>query len=252
MTAAKLAFVILLSTVSPWAQRIPAGTALPVTLDSTLDARKVKTDQTISATVRQDVPLSPAPMLEDGTKIPARSHVYGRVLDVGKKADGGSYIRIAFSRVRAKGVDIPVVTSLRALAFWLDVRDAQLPTHVPYRGEGPYNWNTLQIGGDVVYRGGGHVMAGDQVVGVPVANVGVLAELTPVNKPGCEAGSEHRRLALWVFSSSACGAYGFGGEVEVGHAGDREPVGEIVLHSPGNVNVHSGSALLLITTEAPQ
>ena len=244
MTGVKIVVAVLLSAAIVRAQQIPSGTALPVVLNSALDVNKVKSGQPISATIAQNVPL------QSGAKIRDRSRVNGRVLQVGKNPDGSSYLRLRFDQVHAYGRDIPVTTSLRAVASPWEVQEAQLPKRTPARGESPANLTTIQVGGDVVYRGGGHVMHYDQVVGDPVYGGGVLAELT--SESGCASGSGQRRLALWVFSSSACGAYGFVDDLDIAHAGDADPIGEIVLRSKKDVHVPTGSGMLLITTEAPQ
>ena len=246
MTGLKVIVAILLWATCVSGQEIPSGTALPITLSSTLDATKVKPGQPIAGSIAQDVPLP------SGAKIRAGSRVNGRVLQAGLLPAGGSYLRIRFDRVRAHsdGRAIPVTTSLRALASPWAVQEAQLPKHSPYRRESPANWTTVQVGDDVVYRGGGHVMHGDAVVGDPVRD-GVLAELTAEPESGC-AGSAHRRLALWVFASSACGAYDFVDDLAITQAGDTNPIGEIVLQSKKNVKIPTGSALLLITTEDSQ
>lgn len=246
MTGVKIVVAVLLSAAIVRAQQIPSGTALPVVLDSTLDVNKVKSGQPISATIAQNVPL------HSGAKIRDRSHVNGRVLQVGKNPDGSSYLRLRFDQVHANGRDIPVTTSLRAVASPWEVQEAQLPKRTPVRGESPANLTTIQVGGDVVYRGGGHVMHYDQVVGDPVYGGGVLAELTSEPESGCASGSGQLRLALWVFASSACGAYGFSDDLDIAHAGDANPIGEIVLQSKTDVHVPTGSGMLLITTEAPQ
>ena len=227
------------------AQEIPSGIALPITLSSTLDATKVKPGQPISGSIAQDVPLP------SGAKLRSGSRVNGRVLQAGLMSDGGSYLRIQFDQVRDHGRAIPITTSLRALASPRAAQQAQFPKHTPYRGESPANWTTVQVGDDVVYRGGGHVMHGDAVVGDPVRD-GVLAELTSEPESGCATGSDHRRLALWIFASSACGAYDFFDDLQITHPGDANPIGEIALQSRQNVKVPAGSALLLITTEGPQ
>jgi hypothetical protein len=144
---------------------------------------------------------------------------------------------------------IPVVTSLLALASPVEVYHAQLPPYSPPRGETPANWTTVQIGGDVVYRGGGPVTHDNEVVGEPVPG-GVLAELHAVPSAGCVTDSGKRRLALWLFSSDACGAYGFD-DLAIAHTGPRSPIGEIVLSSKNVVKVPSGSGMLLITVAAP-
>jgi hypothetical protein len=172
--------------------------------------------------------------------------VNGRVLQAGTKVGGRTYIRLRFDLVAANGRDIAITTSLRAVASPREVQEAELPKHGPILGESPANWTTTQVGDDVVYRGGGHVMNDAKVVGDPVKD-GVLAVLLAVPRAGCETASGDRRLALWVFSSSACGAYGFFGRLDIAHAGNSSPMGEIVLESKKNVHVDIGAAMLLIT-----
>jgi hypothetical protein len=241
MTRLKILVALFVSAAIACAQEIPSGTALPVVLTSTLDVQKVKSGQPIAGSTEQDVPLP------SGARIRAGSRVNGRVLQAGMNSDGSSYVHITFDRVRSNGRDIPVSTSLRALASWWAVKNAQLPTRTPTRGESMATWTTVQVGDDVVYRGGGHVMHQDMVVGDPIDG-GVLAELISVPEQGCGTDSGGRRLALWVFASCACGAYGFD-ELEIAHAGDTNPIGEIVLRSKKKVQVRGGSGLLLITTE---
>lgn len=234
-----LAVLLLLATALACAQEIPPGTALPVELNSTLDSNKVASGQAISAIVSQDVPLP------SGGRIRSGSRVNGRVLQVGSKPGGGAFVRLRFDQVLSKDRNLQVSTSLRALASPYEVQEAQLPKTGPVERDAAASWITVQVGEDVVYRGGGHVMHDSQIVGDPVKD-GVVSVLLPVPKPGCENGSGDRRLAVWVFASSACGAYGFR-FLEISHAGNDEPVGEIVLQSKKTVHLGTGTALLLIT-----
>ena len=74
---------------------------------------------------------------------------------------------------------------------------------------------------------------------------GVLGKLNS-NAPcrGAIAGNDHPQ-ALWLFSTDACGVYGFSG-LSIEHAGRTNPVGNIVLASKaGKLNIMSGSGLLL-------
>ena len=246
MSALRIATsMLLISAAIAGAQEIPPATALPVTLNSTLDVRKVVPGQPITARIAQDVPLP------SGGRIRAGSRVNGRVLQAGTKVGGRTYIRLRFDQVGANGRDIAITTSLRAIASPREVQDAQLPQHGPILGESPANWTTTQVGDDVVYRGGGHVMHDAKVVGDPVKD-GVLAVLLAVPRAGCETASGDRRLALWVFSSSACGAYGFYGRLDIAHAGNSSPMGEIVLESKKKAHVDTGSAMLLITVSTIQ
>lgn len=97
-------------------------------------------------------------------------------------------------------------------------------------------------------------MDGENVVGEPVSD-GVLSRVRPNPEGNCPGsnGSNDRPQALWVFSSNACGAYGFSG-LTIAHAGRKDPAGEIVLASNNdrNLNIRSGSGMLLRVTSAPE
>lgn len=245
MAGVKILVALVLGTAAmACAQEIPGGTALPLRLGWTIDSNKVTAGQAISAFVAQDVPLP------SGGKLKSGSRVNGRVLQIGNKLGWGVFMRLRFDQVQTKAQAIPITTSLRALASPREVEEAQLPKTGPVVRDPGANWITVQIGDDVVYRGGGHVMNDAKVVGDPVKD-GVMSVLLPVAKPGCEAGSGDRRMAVWVFGSAACGVYGFR-FLEVSHAGDKDPVGEIVLQGKKNVKLDAGSGLLLVVTEAPR
>jgi len=235
-----VAAILLWAVLGTYQTVVPPGTALPISLDCTLDARKVKPGQSISGTIAQDVPLG------DRGKIREGSHVTGHVLDAGRNADGSSYIRIRFDRLRAKNWDeMPLITTLRAVASPWEVEEAQLPKVGPMINPNPASWTTYQVGGDAVYRGGGPVMHGRVKIGEPAAG-GVLAQLVSVAEPGCRIENGGRKMALWVFGSAACGVYGFFDDLDVGLPGDSDPLGDIVLESENNVRVPTGTGMLLI------
>lgn len=68
--------LIVFATQSLAQSAIPAGTILPVRLNSSLNSRKVKPGQLVTARVAQDVPLS------SGSKIHAGTKVIGHIVDV--------------------------------------------------------------------------------------------------------------------------------------------------------------------------
>jgi hypothetical protein len=218
---------------------IPLGTILPIRLNS-LSSEKNKTGDLIKARIMQDVPL------ENGWKLRAGSSVLGRVVEVQPASSGKAKLALEFDTVvRGKG-RIPVRTHLRAVASTLEVEFAQIPPIGPSESD-VYNWlPTTQIGGEVVYGKGGEVTNGDRVVGRSV-NDGILAQ--PNSKEGskCRGPVEgnDRPQAFWVFSSDACGAYGFS-NLTISHAGRTDPQGKIVLVSEhGPVKIRSGSGMLL-------
>jgi len=225
------------------AQQIPPGTALPVMLNSNLDARKDKPGRKISARIMQEV------QLPDGATIPAGSHIAGHVQRVnGPTATAPSRLAFQFDQLNSRGHSLPLTTSLRAVASMTEVFEAQLPTsNFDEYGTSIADWTTIQVGGDAVYRGAGKVISPDnRVVGSATIGGDVTARLAAVPDRGCRGQVEgnDREQALWVFSTTACGTYGFA-DLKITHAGRTNPKGEIVLESPTNVQIRGGSGLLL-------
>jgi hypothetical protein len=224
---------------------IPAGTILPLELKSSLNSRKMRVGQVLNARVMQDVPLS------NGSTIHAGAKVVGHVAEVLSPTDrhgaqlSFQFDTLEYSKHRAH-VRARITTNLRALASMMEVEEAQLPKSGPDRGTSQNAWTTEQIGGDVVYRGGGPVANGLRVVGKPTAN-GVLVRVA--SKPGTKCRGDidgnDQPQALWLFSSDACGTYGFS-DLTISHAGRTAPMDQITLTAArGHFNVRSGSGLLL-------
>lgn len=216
---------------------LPPGTIVPVSLDKSLDARKSHAGQEIRATVMQDVP---------GTAIRRRARVVGHVVQVSTAKDGSVSLELRFDFVKMNGTMAPLRASLRALASFMEVEEAQLPEDSSDRGLTPETWTTQQIGGEQVYRGGGSVMVGMAAVGEPTP-WGILA--TPRTQPGrpCRGvvGENRQPQAMWLFSSDACGVYGFD-NVRIKQAGGMATEGTIILTSTtGKLILYSGSGLLL-------
>ena len=225
---------------------IPAGTILPVALRSSLNSKKSKAGQAITARIMQDVPLS------TGEKLPAGSKVIGHVIEVSEAENGGVRLSLRFDTLVTRKRRIPINTSLRALASSMSVWEAQLPFTGPDRGTSEDSWTTVQVGGDeVVYRAGGPVVEGHQIVGRPTMD-GVLVRVDSVPGMKCqgELNSNDRLQALWVFSSDACGTYGLP-HVAIERAGRSNPVGNIVLCSDtAGLNIRGGSGMLLRVNSA--
>ena len=226
---------------------IPPGTILPVRLGS-LSSEKTKRGDVIKARVMQVVPL------ENGLKLRAGSTVLGRVIDVisaqpGQKAS----LTIRFDTIVSGKESIPITTHLRAIASTLEVEFAQVPPIGPGESD-VFDWlTTVQVGGEVVYGKGGEVYNHGRVVGRSVYD-GVLAQVNAQTGTKCQGPIEgnDRPQAFWVFSSDACGTYGFP-SLTIGHAGRTEPQGEIVLVSErGAIKIRSGSGMLLRVQSSEQ
>lgn len=220
---------------------IRPGTILPVQLNNSISSKKAKPGQIVTARIMQSVPL---PRWQ---KIRAGSKVIGHIVST-ERATGsaGGRVTVRFDSVVIEGKTVSIRTNLRAIAGPLEVEDAQVPEWGADRGTSLAAYTTVQIGGEVVYRGGGHVQDGNVRVGVPVAG-GVLARVSADPQGRCRDGvaGNDAPQALWVFSSTACGVYGIS-RLEIVQAGRDEPEGKIVLASTsGDVNVRSGSGMLL-------
>ncbi len=214
---------------------VASGTILPISLDGTLRSDHARVGQPVRATVMQSIP---------GTRIRRGARLIGEVTAVTPAPHPSLTLR--FTEIEQRGGTIPVAVSLRAMASLLEVEEAQTPEDMSMRGTVPQNDTTRQIGGQQVYRGGGPVAEGMTPVGKPVA-YGMVA--LPLSRPGraCRAEVAENRTpqAFWVFSSDACGLFGYHG-VSVAHAGRVAPSGQIVFTSAGRKLVlQSGSGMLL-------
>jgi len=236
-----LVVLALLLGTGSFAQELPVGTMLPVQLNTTLRAGKLKPGDHVSGKLAQYVDVN-------GVRLPRGTDVTGKVVQaIG--VSGGSPARLAlvFDRVRIQGREVPIITSLRALASMMAVFDAQLPSNlIDDYGSTIRDWNTIQIGGQAVYRGDGKVMDGSDVV----ARATTVGEVfgTPKTWPWSACARDRASNTIqsfWVFSTDACGVYGLEG-LKLAHAGRTEPVGEIVLESPRKLEIRGGSGWLLM------
>jgi hypothetical protein len=220
------------------ADPIPAGTILPLSLNSTVRSDKSQNGATITATVMQDVPLEGGEILSKGTK------VTGHVVEVSAPGKGSdeSEISFQFDQIRLGELTVPITTTLRAVASMTAVLAA-----TPELTSPDYADYAIQIGGDQIsYGTDSSVMVGSQVVG-KYTSQGVLANVDQDMGTPCGdrfAGNAHPQ-AFWLFSVNACGSYGFG-DLKILHSGSADPAGEATLTSNGKaVKLGKGSAMLL-------
>jgi hypothetical protein len=232
------------STVASTVDSVPAGTILPVVLDTTLSFEKCKAGQTLRGKIAQEVPLP------NGAKIRRGSPVEGHIVGATPNANGaGSQVTVQFDKLYMTGRWVPVTTDLRAVAGFMAIQEAQIPEEAPNEGS-PYNWlPTTQIGGDSVYGVGGKVMSADdpsKEIGRSVGD-GVLVPVSAKEGSKCR-GTINGNLnpqAMWVFSSDACGVYGIE-HLMITHGGKTDPKGTIVLASDTQkLSLRSGDGLLL-------
>ncbi len=233
--------LVMLVCGAAFAQDIPAGTAIPVMLGSSVNARKDKPGKRIKGEVMEEVRIGDDIIKE-------RSQVYGRLVRVSYSRESGASIAIVFDELRVGGKAIPVKASLLAIASMTEVAWAEEPINTGANTLPENEWVMRQVGGDVVYRGRRLVQSSSGPVGKWVAGKGVRVALTPVPDSGCRSGPGYNReQALWIFSSNACGAYGWK-DLNIERR-PASPGGEIILKSPRNINIRGGSGWLLMSVD---
>jgi hypothetical protein len=228
------------------APQIPVGYILPAQLDRTLSVEDAHVGDVVRLRIMQEVPLP------NRDRIPFRSIVKGSVVRVTRDEDEiGVELTVRFDAVSHRKENLPVATSLRAMASSIAVREAQAPGGA-YDEAFPRWATTRQIGGDIRYGDGSSVRNfWNETVGQAVLG-GVLGHLKANPVSGCEgADSADDPQALWLFSANACGIYGLKG-VELIHNGESEPVGEITFHfKKGNMKLRAGTGMLLQVVSRP-
>jgi hypothetical protein len=225
-------------------QGIPAGTALPVTLGATLDARKDKPGQKIEARLMQDVPLP------SGQKIKAGAHIIGHIVETTRLPGGGYRMALKFDQLASGGKTVPLTLIARAIAAMNNVYQAELPIDAESNYEPSTQWVMRQIGGEVVNRGRGRITSEEGLVGH--WDGAAWGKLTSSDSGDCRAADGNGiNQALWLFSTSACGLYGLEG-MKLVHDGRTDPVGQIILESSKDIHIGGGSGWFLLVGGTPQ
>lgn len=244
MIGFRLATLLFLSSVA-LAETLPAGTVVPVMINSSLNTAKGEADKKIEGRVMQDVPLL------SGGKINAGSRINGHVVSVAKpessqSGSSGASIVLKFDTIEDHDRTIRLTVALLAVASMAAVAEAQAPIEINSDVDPVSQWVTRQVGGDVVNRGRGQVASHTGVVGTWLQGYSVLVKLAPNPDAGCPDGPGYDRpQAVWIFSSAACGAYGWG-DLKIARSGRADPFGEIELKSARNIGIRGGSGWLLI------
>lgn len=237
MTITRLAALLICCAAALTAQTIPPGTALPVMLSSTLNAKSAKPNQKIEGKLMQQVPLPNGGTLQSG------SHVTGHVVSVSRPKGSNSQIVVQFDQLQDDHQSIPLHVSLRAMASSQNVFQAGLPIDSASTDESSDEWVTKQVGGDVVFRGRGYVSSDRGKVGV-WSGRGVLGRLP--ESGNCPAASDNPQQALWIFSTTACGIYGFE-HTKLEQSGATPPLDQIAFSSAKDIDIRGGSGWLLVT-----
>jgi hypothetical protein len=244
LCAAILINVIPLRAAQP-VQSLPVGTLLPVMLNNTLDSDKSKPGEKISAKLKQDVSLP------DGSVVKAGTEITGHIVTVKRGGNGlNGKVVLVFDHIRMNRKDYAVTTGLRALASMTEIFQARQPINsVAMDGSSTWDYNTRQIGGDIVF-GRKDVRSNDGVVGMSPEPGWVVGVPRGNPEAGCPAPDNKNLQAFWLFSTSACGVYPEEEDLQISRTPADNKDGEVTLTSSKRVLVRGGAGLLL--TVLPQ
>ncbi len=225
------------------AEVIPAGTILPLRLDSTMRSKESQPGAKITATVMQDVHLG------NETTIRKGSLVTGRVLQAsnpGKDESDQALLSFQFDEIRFDNRTTPIRTILRALASPAEVENAEVPKSGGGDAISSGSHDLVQIGGDQSsYGTNGPVVVGQETVG-KYTSQGVVAHFSDDLGRECRGSTNgnNNLQPFWLFSVNACGAYGFG-DAKIVHSGRSDPRGQAIVTSKRALEISSGSGMLL-------
>ena len=185
-----------------WAITPPGETAIPVIFTHTIDAKKVKAGDVVTAKTMQVV------LLPNGEQLPKGTLVTGHVVEARLfkfdetpyAVQQPSYLSIQLDHV----AENQVATSVRALASAMAVGQALSPRRI----------DETDSPGTMVLIGGGHYSpVGERVTDGPYDDIvgykkkqGVFARLHP-GGPGCDGTQTEQSVA--IFSPDACGLFDF-------------------------------------------
>jgi len=212
------------------AQEIPTGTVVPIMLTTTVDSAKAHPGDPILAKVMERVPLP------DGGDIPQGARVVAHVDQVmPAQGKSPSWMAVEFDRILVRGHEVPVKANVRALASMMAVYDAQVPFFEPDTTP-PSAVMFAPVGGEAAFRPDN-----------PEKSYKKMVTFDGELPPGCggRIDRESSAGALWVFSPYACGVYGYGKGLVIVKDGSADPVGNIIVGSQKNFQLHAGSGWLL-------
>lgn len=228
---------------------ISNGTAIPVMLTHSIDAKKAKPGDVVTARTMQIVYVGA------GESIPKGSLVTGQVVAAQPSLERGqpSLLAMRFDHVVTKAGTITVAFKLRALADMSESTDAGFPDP-PTESNGT-DTRTL-IGGDKVSPRDKKVRSYDGDVVGENRKDGVFERLVDTKDTShfmnqvCDGGQELQSVA--IYSGKACGLYGFGSDYYVAKSGESPDRGIEVDAKQVNIKLYKGSTALLEVVTAPQ
>lgn len=232
------------ATVPAQSQVLPKSTAIPIRFEHSVDTKKAKAGDQVTAKTIQVI------MLPGGKSIPKGALVVGHVVALEAFSfdqtpyahQRPSMLSIHFDKLETGDAAIPVNLSVRAIANANDSKDA---TYSHSTDDTDHVGMMTLIGGTTFSPLNKMIQSEDgDAIGYNRKN-GVFARL--IASGGCSGTDTEQSIA--IFSPDACGAYGFGGDYLAGTG--RDGSGTFTLALRGHsVKLYAGSTALLQVNEA--
>jgi hypothetical protein len=246
-TLALGAFALALTAASAQSISLPGSTALPVRFVHSIDAKRAKVGDTVTAKTMQVIALP------SGGHIAQGALVTGHITAVGAYSfnstpyvhQAPSQISIHFDSIHQGNTEVPVSLFVRAIAS----------TNYSREASSPHRTDDTDTLGVITLVGGASYTPLDKMIQTEDGDAiaynrpdGLFARLMPAgaSAPGgsfqCQGTSSEQSVA--IFSPDACGLYGFPGTymLENGHEGS----GTFTLAARGHsAKLPAGSTALL-------
>lgn len=238
-----LAVYAAASTVAVQSQVLPKSTAIPIRFEHSVDTKKAKVGDQVTAKTIQVI------VLPDGKSIPKGTLVVGHVVALDAFSfDQTPYahrrpsmLSIHFDKLETGDAAIPVNLSVRAIANANDSKDATYPHSTD---DTDHVGMMILIGGTTFSPLDKMIQTEDgDAIGYNRKN-GVFARL--IASGSCKGTDTEQSIA--IFSPGACGAYGFGGDYLVNSGGDGSGTFTLALRGH-SVKLYAGSTALLQVNE---
>ena len=231
------------TTVPAQSQVLPQSTAIPVRFEHSIDTKKAKVGDVVTAKTIQEVPLPGGKSIAKGALLVG--HVAAldafRFDQTPYAHQKPSMLSIHFDKLQTGDAAIPVNLSVRAIASTIDSREAGYPHGID---ETDHVGTMTLIGGRTFSPLDKMIQSEDgDAIGYN-RRTGVFARLIPSGS--CNGTNTEQSIA--IFSPDACGAYGFGGDYLADNG--RDGSGTFTLALRGHsVKLYAGSTALLQVNE---
>jgi hypothetical protein len=231
------------TTVPAQSQVLPQSTAIPVRFEHSIDTKKAKVGDVVTAKTIQAVALPGGKSIAKGALLVG--HVAAldafRFDQTPYAHQKPSMLSIHFDKLQTGDAAIPVNLSVRAIASTIDSREAGYPHGID---ETDHVGTMTLIGGRTFSPLDKMIQSEDgDAIGYN-RRTGVFARLIPSGS--CNGTNTEQSIA--IFSPDACGAYGFGGDYLADNG--RDGSGTFTLALRGHsVKLYAGSTALLQVNE---